>query len=110
MTRPEAPHVGLMITCLVDMIRPSVGFATVKLLEDAGCKVSVPSQTCCGQPNWNSGDKAGAADLARQMIAALEGFDYVVVPSGSCAATVVKDYPQILADDPDWVDRAEALA
>lgn len=104
------PHVALMVTCLVDTIRPSVGFATVKLLEDAGCRVSVPVQTCCGQPNWNSGDKAGAADLARTMIAALEGHDHVVVPSGSCAATVIKDYPAILADDPDWASRAEALA
>ncbi|MEL7470989.1 MAG: (Fe-S)-binding protein [Pseudomonadota bacterium] len=100
----------MMVTCLVDMIRPSVGFATVKLLEDAGCTVSVPSQTCCGQPNWNSGDRLGAEALARTMIAALEGYDYVVVPSGSCAATVVKDYPQMFPDDADWRARAEALA
>ena len=86
MNRPESPSVALMVTCLVDTIRPSVGWASVKLLEDAGCHVSVPSQTCCGQPNWNSGDAKGAADLARGMIAALEGYDYVVVPSGSCAA------------------------
>jgi L-lactate dehydrogenase complex protein LldE len=99
-----------MVTCLVDMVRPSVGFASVKLLEDAGCTVEVPRQTCCGQPNYNSGDRAGAAALARQMIAAMEGFDYVVVPSGSCAATVIKDYPQILADDPDWAGRANAIA
>ena len=104
------PHVALMVTCLVDTIRPSIGFATVKLLEEAGCRVSVPAQTCCGQPNWNSGDKAGAADLARTMIAALEGHDFVVVPSGSCAATVIKDYPVILADDPACADRATALA
>ncbi len=107
---PETPHVALMVTCLVDMIRPSVGFAAVKLLEDAGCRVSVPAQTCCGQPNLNSGDREGAKKLARRMIAALEGHDHVVVPSGSCAATVVKDYPQILADDPDWAERARALA
>ena len=100
MDRPANPHVALMVTCLVDMMRPTVGFASVKLLEDAGCRVSVPAQSCCGQPNWNSGDRAGAATLARTMIAALEGHDYVVVPSGSCAATVIKDYPAILADDP----------
>lgn len=110
MTETKTPTVALMVTCLVDMMRPSVGFATVKLLEDAGCRVSVPAQTCCGQPNWNSGDKAGAAKLARTMIAALEGHDYVVVPSGSCAATVVKDYPAILGDDPDWAARAADLA
>jgi L-lactate dehydrogenase complex protein LldE len=72
--------------------------------------VSVPAQTCCGQPNYNSGDRKGAAALARTMIKALEGHDYVVVPSGSCAATVIKDYPLILKDDPVWSSRAEALA
>ena len=110
MTKTQSPSVALMVTCLVDTIRPAVGWASVKLLEDAGCRVSVPSQTCCGQPNWNSGDKAGAAALARTMIAALEGHDYVVVPSGSCAATVVKDYPAMFPDDPDWRARAEDLA
>jgi L-lactate dehydrogenase complex protein LldE len=99
-----------MATCLVDTLRPSVGFASVKLLEDAGCAVDVPVQTCCGQPNYNSGDRAGAAALARQMIAAMEGYDHVVVPSGSCAATMIKDYPQILADDPAWAARANSLA
>jgi L-lactate dehydrogenase complex protein LldE len=104
------PHVALMVTCLVDMMRPSVGFAAVKLLEDAGCRVSVPAQTCCGQPNYNSGDRDGARRLARAMIAALEGHDHVVVPSGSCAATVIKDYPQLLSGDPAWAARAERLA
>jgi L-lactate dehydrogenase complex protein LldE len=106
---PDRPRVALLVTCLVDTIRPSVGFAAVKLLQDAGCTVEVPSQTCCGQPNYNSGDRKGAAALARTMIAAMEGFDYVVVPSGSCAATVIKDYPVILADDPAWLERAQAL-
>lgn len=106
----QGPSVALMVTCLVDTIRPSVGFAAVKLLEQAGCSVAVPAQTCCGQPNYNSGDREGAKTLARTMIAALEGHDYVVVPSGSCAATVVKDYPFMLADDPDWSARAEALS
>ena len=105
-----SPSVAMMVTCLVDAIRPSVGFSAVKLLEDAGCTVAVPVQSCCGQPNYNSGDREGAKALARTMIAALEGHDYVVVPSGSCAATVVKDYPQMLADDPDWAARADALS
>lgn len=106
----QAPHVALMVTCLVDLMRPSVGFAAVKLLEDAGCRVSVPAQTCCGQPNFNAGDRAGARRLARRMVSALEGHDYVVVPSGSCAATVIGDYPKILSDDASWQARAEALA
>ena len=110
MSNPKPPKVALLVTCLVDMVRPSVGFASVKLLEDAGCTVEVPAQTCCGQPNHNSGDRAGAAALARTMIAAMEGHDYVIVPSGSCAATVIKDYPQILAGDPDWAERAKSLA
>ncbi|MEM8697637.1 MAG: (Fe-S)-binding protein [Pseudomonadota bacterium] len=97
---PRAPRVALMVTCLVDMIRPSVGFASVKLLEQAGCTVEVPVQSCCGQPNYNSGDRAGATDLARKMIEAFRGYDYVVAPSGSCAATVIKDYPTLLDGDP----------
>ena len=79
-------RVGLFVTCLVDLYRPRVGFAAVKLLQQAGCTVEVPdSQTCCGQPAYNSGDRGSAADIARRTIAAFEGFDYVVAPSGSCA-------------------------
>lgn len=111
-TLPDRPRrVALFVTCLVDMFRPSVGFATIKLLEDAGCTVEVPAaQTCCGQPAWNSGDRESAKAVARQVIAAFEGFDAVIAPSGSCAATIAKDYPQMLADDPAWKPRAEALA
>ena len=105
----SGPRVALMVTCLVDMIRPSVGFASAKLLEDAGCTVEVPAQTCCGQPNHNSGDREGTRALARRMIEAMEGYDYVVVPSGSCAATVIKDYPQLF-DDATWQARAKGLA
>ncbi|MDT8343391.1 MAG: (Fe-S)-binding protein [Thermohalobaculum sp.] len=109
-TPPARPRTALLVTCLVDTMRPSVGFASAKLLEDAGCEVHVPPQTCCGQPNYNSGDRAGAKALARGMIAAMEGYDFVVVPSGSCAATVIKDYPQIFAGDPVWEGRAQSLA
>ncbi|HUF57489.1 MAG TPA: (Fe-S)-binding protein [Thermohalobaculum sp.] len=104
------PRIALLVTCLVDMIRPSVGFASVRLLEDAGCAVEVPRQGCCGQPNFNAGDRGGAKVLARRMIEAMEGFDHVVVPSGSCGATVIKDYPQMFADEPGWRARAEALS
>ena len=107
----EAPRVALLVTCLVDMFRPVIGFAAVTLLERAGCAVAVPAaQTCCGQPAWNSGDRADAKRVARQVIETFEGFDYVVAPSGSCAGTVVKDYPQMFADEPGWRARAEALA
>jgi len=105
------PRVGLFVTCLVDLMRPSVGFAAVKLLEQAGCSVDVPAaQTCCGQPAYNSGDKADAAALARQTIAAFEGYDYVVAPSGSCAGMLKLHYPALLADDPKWSGKAKAFA
>ena len=85
----DSPRVGLFVTCLVDLFRPSVGFAAVKLLEQAGCTVEVPrAQTCCGQPAYNSGDRADAQAIAAQVIAAFAGFDYVVAPSGSLTCTV----------------------
>ena len=91
--RPRNPRVGLFFTCLVDLYRPSVGFAAVKLLEDAGCVVEVPSQTCCGQPAFNSGDRATARALAARAIEAFRGYDHVVVPSGSFGGRVVRNYP-----------------
>ena len=75
-------HVGLFVTCLVDLFRPQIGFAAVKLLENAGCRVSVPLQTCCGQPAYNNGDNKDAKKLAVQALEAFEKFDYVVIPSG----------------------------
>lgn len=108
---PVKPRVGLFITCLVDMFRPTVGFAAVKLLEDAGCTVEVPvAQTCCGQPAYNSGDRANAQALAQQLIAAFESFDYVVVPSGSCGGMIKHHYPTLFDDDPGWKTRAERLS
>lgn len=104
------PRVGLFVTCLVDIIRPSVGFAAVKLLEDAGCKVVVPSQTCCGQPAYNSGDRATAKVLARQAIDAFEDCDYVVAPSGSCGGMLIKHYPDLFAGEPDLAERAARFA
>jgi L-lactate dehydrogenase complex protein LldE len=104
-------RVGLFVTCLVDLLRPSVGFAAAKLLADAGCEVDVPAaQTCCGQPAYNSGDKATAQDIARLTIAAFEGFDYVVAPSGSCAGMLKAHYPELLAEDREWAARAKAFA
>ena len=107
----RAPRVGLLVTCLVDAIRPRVGFAAIRLLEEAGCTVEVPmTQTCCGQPAWNSGDSKDAAALARQVIEAFEPYDHVVAPSGSCAGMVRVHYPEALAGDPAWAERARALA
>ncbi len=78
--------VGLFVTCLVDLVRPNIGFAALKLLEDAGCDVVVPdNQTCCGQPGYNSGARAIAKQLAKKVLADFRGCDYVVAPSGSCS-------------------------
>ena len=107
----DRPRVGLFVTCLVDAIRPSIGFAAIELLERAGCEVEVPlTQTCCGQPGFNSGATDLARSLAENVITEFEGFDYVVVPSGSCAGQIRVHYPELFADDAQWRDRAFALA
>jgi len=106
----KPPRVGLFVTCLVDLMRPSVGFAAVKLLEDAGCTVEAPIQTCCGQPAYNTGDRGTTRDLAERVIESFRGFDYVVAPSGSCAGMIKVHYPELFADDPNWLPKADALA
>ena len=106
---PAKPCAALMVTCLVDLFRPSVGFAAVKLLEDAGCVVEVPLQSCCGQPAYNAGERDKARNVARTMLDALEGFEHVVAPSGSCAGMVVKHYPELFEGTADEV-RARDLA
>jgi L-lactate dehydrogenase complex protein LldE len=107
----KPPRVGLFVTCLVDLFRPAVGFAAVKLLEDAGCTVEVPrAQTCCGQPAYNSGDRADAVAIAVRTIEAFEGYDYVVAPSGSCAAMLREHYPALFGDDPGMAAKAQGLA
>lgn len=94
------PRVGLFVTCLVDLVRPSVGFAAVKLLEAAGCTVEVPdTQTCCGQPAYNAGARADAKAIALNTMRAFHGFDYIVAPSGSCAAMLKLHYPRLMAGD-----------
>jgi L-lactate dehydrogenase complex protein LldE len=104
------PRVGLFVTCLVDLFRPSVGFAAAKLIEDAGCSVHVPLQSCCGQPAYNSGDRNTARAIAEQTIEAFASFDYVVAPSGSCAGMLKVHYPELFAGDPNWRARADAFA
>lgn len=103
--------VGLFVTCLVDLFRPNVGFSAVDLLTKAGAVVEVPSaQVCCGQPAFNTGDEAGTRAIAQGVIAAFEGFDYVVAPSGSCAGMIREHYPALFAHDPKWAERSKALA
>jgi L-lactate dehydrogenase complex protein LldE len=98
-------RVALFVTCLVDLFRPSVGFAAAQLIERAGYKVEVPAQGCCGQPNFNGGDKPGARAIAQKVIDAFAAFEYVVAPSGSCAAMIKVDYPALFEPE----DRAPAL-
>jgi len=105
------PRVALFATCLVDLFRPAVGFASARLLEAAGCIVEVPEgQTCCGQPAFNSGDNASAKKIARQLITLLAPYDYVVAPSGSCAGMIKCHYPELFSDDLDGLQQAHELA
>ncbi len=100
-----------MITCLGDVIRPEAGQATVRLLERLGHQVDFPQrQTCCGQPLFNSGFADLARSQAKHTIAVFDHGRPVVVPSGSCAAMVKLEYKHLLADEPDWLERAGDLA
>ena len=104
-------RVGFFVTCLVDLMRPSIGFAAIRLLESGGAQVYVPpTQTCCGQPAYNSGDRKDAAALARKVIDEFEGCDYLVAPSGSCSGMIRTHYHDLFADDPATLTRVQALA
>src|SRR5947209_20528058 len=104
-------RVGLFVTCLVDLMRPSIGLAALKLLEDAGYEVTAPAaQTCCGQPGWNSGDRKAARALAERLIAQFEECPYVVVPSGSCAGMSPAHFPGVLAGEPGLLEQARGPA
>ncbi|MCR4347512.1 MAG: (Fe-S)-binding protein [Sulfuricaulis sp.] len=104
-------RVGLFVTCLVDLMRPSIGFAALRLLENAGCEVVVPeSQTCCGQPGYNSGDYASAKALALKLLGEFKDCDYVVLPSGSCAGMIKVHYPALLKDDPSVLESVNRLS
>ena len=104
-------RVALFVTCLVDLVRPSIGLAALKLLEEAGCEVVVPqTQTCCGQPAYNSGDRQAAQALARKVLRELKDCDYVVVPSGSCAGMIKTHYPELLSELPREAADTEWLA
>jgi L-lactate dehydrogenase complex protein LldE len=104
-------RVGFFVTCLVDLMRPSIGFAALKLLEAGGVEVVVPgAQTCCGQPAYNSGDRADTIALARKVVAEFEGFDYLVAPSGSCSGMIRTHYPELFSDDPAMLARVAKLA
>src|SRR5512140_2995503 len=103
-------RIGFFVTCLVDMMRPSIGFAAIRLLEAGGAEVFVPpAQTCCGQPAYNSGDRADAKALAAKLVAEFEDCDYLVAPSGSCSGMIKTHYAELFADDPAMSARVAAL-
>jgi L-lactate dehydrogenase complex protein LldE len=104
-------RVGFFVTCLVDLMRPSIGFAALNLLESGGADVYVPAtQTCCGQPCYNSGDRADTIALARKVVEEFEDCDYLVAPSGSCSGMIRTHYGELFADDLAWSARAARLA
>jgi L-lactate dehydrogenase complex protein LldE len=102
--------VTLFVTCLVDLFHTNVGKATVELLERFGCEIEFPdAQTCCGQPAYNSGYVNEAKEAMKHMIRTFEHAEYIVTPSGSCAA-MFKEYPNVFKGDPEWEPRAKILA
>jgi L-lactate dehydrogenase complex protein LldE len=104
-------RVGLFVTCLVDLMRPRIGFSALTLLEHAGCEVLVPqAQTCCGQPGYNSGDRKSAQKLALKVLAEFERCEYVVAPSGSCAGMIRAHYPELFSELPEHLPRIHELA
>jgi L-lactate dehydrogenase complex protein LldE len=104
-------RVGFFVTCLVDLMRPSIGFAAIRLLEAGGAEVYVPpDQTCCGQPCYNSGDRTGALALASRVLDQFESCDHLVAPSGSCSGMIRTHYADVFRDEPALLRRAEALA
>jgi L-lactate dehydrogenase complex protein LldE len=110
MARPD--RVQLLVTCLVDRLFPDTGMAVARVLERLGVRVSVPErQTCCGQPAFNSGEVEEARALARHTVDVFSADPApVVIPSGSCGDMVIHQYNELLADDPVYGRRAEALA
>jgi L-lactate dehydrogenase complex protein LldE len=103
-------RVGFFATCLVDSMRPSIAFAAIRLLEAGGATVFVPrTQTCCGQPGYNSGDRAGARALAAKLVAEFEDCDYLVAPSGSCSGMIRTHYADLFPDDAAMRPRVDAL-
>jgi L-lactate dehydrogenase complex protein LldE len=92
----------LFVTCLVDGLFPDVGKATVALLERLGCTVEVPlAQTCCGQMHINTGYLPEALPLVRRHVAAFEGYEAVVAPSGSCAGSVRHQHAWVASEAGD---------
>jgi L-lactate dehydrogenase complex protein LldE len=105
------PRVGLFVTCLANTMRPRVGLATFELLTATGAEVVVPqTQTCCGQPGYNSGDPQSARALARKLVREFSDCDYLVLPSGSCAGMIRVHYPRLFASTAEEPEFARLAA
>ena len=104
---------ALFVTCLVDGVVPRVAKATVRVLERVGVTVDMPfQQTCCGQMHVNTGYPREAIPLVRNHVAAFEGYDAIVVPSGSCTAAIRHQHADIarLAGDSALAAAAAQIA
>ena len=108
---PRRVKASLCVTCMIDTFYPQVGVATVNLLRRLGVEVSFPQgQTCCGQPAYNGGFHQEAKTVARRFLDLFQGEEYVVVPSGSCAAMIKVQYPHLLRDEPELLAQVAQLA
>jgi L-lactate dehydrogenase complex protein LldE len=89
-------RVALFPTCLTDTLFPDTAKAVVRLLERLGCTVDCPFEAvCCGQMHYNAGYREQAVPLAYTLVRAFEGYEAVVVPSGSCAGMIRHVHPSL---------------
>ena len=111
MTAVKPPiKASLFVTCIIDQFYPDVGESAVRLLRRLGVEVDFPAgQTCCGQPAFNSGFWRDAKPMARRTLDALDGADYVVIPSGSCASMLRVFYAELFHDEPLALKRIALL-
>jgi len=102
----------LFVTCLIDTLYPETGEAVVRILQRSGATVDFPrDQTCCGQPAFNAGMRPQARQMAENTIRILENSPGdIVIPSGSCTGMIRQGYQELFADDPDWLERSQAIA
>ena len=111
MTQRDEVHASLFVTCIVDQLYPQVGVSAVRVLRRHGVVVDFPEdQTCCGQPLYNSGFTQKARQLATRVLDSFSLSDYVVVPSGSCAAMLKVFYLELFAGESGLQERAAELA
>lgn len=103
--------VSLFVTCLADQLYPEVALASARVLERLGCTVEfLPAQVCCGQPAYNAGYPAEARRVARALLECFDASDYVVTPSGSCAAMIRHHFEKLFSSDQELEAQAARLA